>query len=122
MKLWIELLTQSAAALFASADSQVSDRFLHREALPVDGITICPLMAACDSTKLAAHRNHALRSGPGGKRLRIARRAVTSATRMIAASSSITRSMKAMALAVSCPYRGAIIEKIAMAHQKQLHC
>jgi hypothetical protein len=31
--------------------------WLHREALPVDGITVCPLMAACASDKLAADRS-----------------------------------------------------------------
>jgi len=47
---------KTAAALFLSADPQVSDCWLHRDALPVDGITICPLMAACDFDKSAAHR------------------------------------------------------------------
>jgi hypothetical protein len=49
----------------------------------VAGITTGPLQAACDLVKSDAHRSHALCSGPGGKRSRIARRTVTSATGLI---------------------------------------
>ena len=49
---------------------------------------MCLLERACDFPKPAAHRSHALRSGPVGKRLQIARRNVTSAARLIPFSST----------------------------------
>jgi hypothetical protein len=43
-------------------------------------------MAACDFDKSAAHRSHARRSGPGGKRSRITRRNAICAARRMAVS------------------------------------
>jgi hypothetical protein len=86
---------QTASALFASADPQVPDCCLHREALPVGGVTICLLEGACDFAKPAAHLSHARRSRPGGKRSQIAPRRVMSAARRIAFSSTVPASYRA---------------------------
>ena len=66
---------------------EIPDCCLHREALPLDDVTICLLEGPCDFAKPIAHRSHALHSRPGENRLQITRRSVMSAARRIASSS-----------------------------------